>query len=74
MRRRVWSAEEIRDILVATHQASSLSAAVVSGQEDESARALRAYCQGFKAALFSLTVAFGISPFTGDLEHGALEQ
>ncbi len=70
MRRQIWSAEEIRDVLLATREASGLSQATVA-EEDESAKALRAYCQGFKAALISLTIAFGLAPLAGELPSEA---
>jgi riboflavin biosynthesis pyrimidine reductase len=59
MRRRVWCVDEIRDILVATNQASGSSAALAGRQEAEK---MSAYREGFKAALVSVATALGMAP------------
>lgn len=64
MRRHVWSTDEIRDLLLATQQAGGLPQ-VLCGSDDESSRAARAYSQGFRAALLSLALAFGLAPSWG---------
>lgn len=65
MKRRVWSVDEIRDILVAANQASGASMAALQGDSAESVTVARAYRQGYVAALVTLSLALGLSPITG---------
>jgi len=58
MRRRVWTVDEIHDVLLATNQASG-SAAAQAGSQD--AEKVRAYREGFKAALVSVGTALGVA-------------
>ncbi len=62
MRRQVWSVDEIRDILMAAHEAGGMSAAAVDAKGEDAVRAMRAYRQGFQTALVSVAIALGLSP------------
>jgi len=67
LKRGVWSVDEIGDILAAANEATEASAAVIEAVSGEDARALGAYRQGFKAALVTVALAFGLSPL--DASH-----
>jgi len=60
----VWGAEEIYDILVATNEASGMSVAALERRGEDDVEALRAYRQGFQAALVAVAIALGLSPLT----------
>lgn len=64
MKRQVWCVDEIRDILMATNEASGMSAALMADCENAEAnkKLLWAYRQGFKAALVAVAIALGLSP------------
>lgn len=59
MRRRIWSVDEIEDVLLAANQASGSAVAAASPQ---SAERLLAYREGFRAALVSVATALGVTP------------
>lgn len=67
MRRQVWRVEEIRDILVATNEASGMSVAAVGARSGKDGEAVCAYRQGFQAALVAVAIAVGLSPLVADL-------
>lgn len=68
----IWFAEDIRNALLAANEASAATAAVmatmggrsqtVTDSADLLAVSLRAYREGYKAALATVALAFGIAP------------
>lgn len=60
----IWFAEDIRNALLAANEASAATAAVVADLrlEAEAVRILRAYREGYKAALCTVALAFGLAP------------
>ncbi len=70
MRLDIWFTEDIRNALLAANEASAATAAVVAevmGEAQGSSTewltvSLRAYRQGFAAALATVALAFGIAP------------
>lgn len=66
----VWFAEDIRNALLAANEASAATARVCAalggcGRDESSTRlCLRAYREGYRAALATVALAFGIAPQT----------
>jgi len=59
----IWFAEDIRNALLAANEASGQTAAMVAMLEPRpEPRELRAFRDGFKAALVTVALAFGFSP------------
>ena len=65
----IWFAEDIRNALLAANQASGTTAALIAeiGTDNPNsaellAMSLRAYREGYKAALATVALAFGIAP------------
>lgn len=66
----IWFSEDIRNALMAANEASAATTAVIAeilpGQPEEGDDglivALRAYREGYKAALTTIALAFGIAP------------
>jgi hypothetical protein len=56
----IWFAEDIRNALLAADEASSATAAVAATFGEPAT--LRAYREGYKAALTTVALAFGLSP------------
>ncbi|MFB0545298.1 MAG: hypothetical protein ACETWB_00160 [Anaerolineae bacterium] len=57
----IWFKEDIANALIAADEASSATAAALSEVTNDPGR-LRAYREGYRAALTTLALAFGISP------------
>ena len=70
MRRQVWTADEIRDILLATNQASGISVGMMHGENTEG---VAAYRHGFRAALVSVAIALGVMPLGEQGDEGIRE-
>ncbi|MCL6431966.1 MAG: hypothetical protein K6V36_14080 [Anaerolineae bacterium] len=67
----IWFREDIKHILMAAERASTLSLA----QAEESAsdpRLLQAYRRGYRAALYAVAVACGLTPQEGEGEADLL--
>ena len=67
----IWFREDIKHILMAAERAGSLSLA----HAEESAadpRLLQAYRRGYRAALYTVAVACGLTPQEGEEETGLL--
>jgi len=65
----IWFSEDIRNALLAANEASAATAATIAeigaGSPDSTeslAASLRAYREGYKAALTTVALAFGIAP------------
>lgn len=63
MRRRLWTDEEIRDILVAVGQAGNGFIGSYAEYDEAQAQSIASYCQGFRSALIAMARAFGIEPY-----------
>lgn len=57
----IWFTEDIRNALLAANEASS-STARVCGDVGGDAVTLRAYLEGYRAALTTVALAFGLNP------------
>ena len=63
----IWFAEDIRNALLAANEASAATAAIIAEQDLSGPQAimiLRAYHKGYRAALVTVALAFGLPPQT----------
>jgi len=68
----IWFREDIKHILLAAERASALSLAEAEACAADP-KALRAYRQGYRAALYAVAVACGLVPSgEGDSAEGEL--
>jgi hypothetical protein len=60
----IWFSEDIRNALLAADEASASTAALVADLRlpDADVAYLRAYREGYKAALCTVALAFGLAP------------
>jgi len=59
----IWFPEDIRNALLAADEASAQTAAMMATlQPKPNPKELRAFRDGFKAALISVALAFGLAP------------
>lgn len=65
----IWFEEDIRNALLAANKASAAATRVIaeteSGGRPETPAVLRAYREGYKAALVTVALAFGITLHLG---------
>lgn len=73
----IWFAEDIRNALLAANEGSAQTAAVMAeanGDDDLLVVTLRAYRKGYKAALITMALAFGIAPQSLKMEAKEYER
>lgn len=74
MKRQVWSLDEIRDVLVAINEANGVPLALLTEPSSQQVEVVRAYRQGFRAALAAMSRALGLSLLPASLDLGGVER